>query len=125
MPVQLDDAIPILRIFDETKAREFYLGFLGFGVDWEHRFADKSPLYMQVSRDGFRLHLSEHHGDASPGARIFVTMQGIDALHAEFSAKNYKYNRPGIDTVDWGREITAHDPFGNRITFCEQRHELP
>ena len=29
---------PILRIFDEAKAREFYVDFLGFKVDWEHRF---------------------------------------------------------------------------------------
>jgi catechol 2,3-dioxygenase-like lactoylglutathione lyase family enzyme len=122
MPVQLDDAIPILRIFDEAKAREFYFGFLGFAVDWEHRFAENAPLYMQVSRGGLRLHLSEHHGDASPGARIFIPTQGIDELHAEFEAKDYKYNRPGINTVDWGREITVNDPFGNRITFCEQRH---
>lgn len=26
--------IPILRIFDEAKAREFYVEFLGFRVDW-------------------------------------------------------------------------------------------
>ena len=31
-------AIPVLRIFDETKAREFYIDFLGFSLDWEHRF---------------------------------------------------------------------------------------
>lgn len=122
MPVRLDDAIPILRIFDEARAREFYLGFLGFGVDWEHRFEDGAPLYMQVSRGGLRLHLSEHHGDASPGARIFVVMHGIEDLHAELAAKDYKYSKPGINIVDWGREITVPDPFGNRVTFCEQRH---
>jgi hypothetical protein len=33
-----------------------------------HRFAPDLPLYMQVSRDGSVLHLSEHHGDCSPGA---------------------------------------------------------
>ena len=27
---------PILRIFDEAKAKEFYVGFLGFNIDWEH-----------------------------------------------------------------------------------------
>jgi hypothetical protein len=32
-------AIPIFRIFDVAKAKEFYVGFLGFQVDWEHRFA--------------------------------------------------------------------------------------
>jgi len=57
-------SIPILRIFDEAKAREFYVDFLGFTVDWEHRFNDDAPLYMQVSRDGCVLHLSEHYGDA-------------------------------------------------------------
>lgn len=41
---------PILRIFDEAKAKEFYVGFLGFTVDWEHRFEAGLPLYMQVSK---------------------------------------------------------------------------
>lgn len=43
---------PIIRIFDEGKAREFYVDFLGFQLDWEHRFGDNFPLYMQVSRAG-------------------------------------------------------------------------
>jgi catechol 2,3-dioxygenase-like lactoylglutathione lyase family enzyme len=34
----LGKTTPILRIFDEAKAREFYVDFLGFKVDWEHRF---------------------------------------------------------------------------------------
>ena len=28
---------PILRILDETKAKQFYIDFLGFKIDWEHR----------------------------------------------------------------------------------------
>jgi catechol 2,3-dioxygenase-like lactoylglutathione lyase family enzyme len=36
---------PILRIFDEAKAKEFYVDFLGFKVDWEHRFEETLPLY--------------------------------------------------------------------------------
>lgn len=43
--------IPILRIFDEDKAKEFYLGFLGMNLDWQHRFEDGFPVYMQVSKD--------------------------------------------------------------------------
>ena len=42
--------VPILRSFDEAKAREFYVDWLGFGVDWEHRFEPGAPLYMQVSK---------------------------------------------------------------------------
>lgn len=33
---------PIMRIFDVAKAHEFYLGFLGFTVDWEHRYGDNA-----------------------------------------------------------------------------------
>jgi catechol 2,3-dioxygenase-like lactoylglutathione lyase family enzyme len=78
---------PILRIFDEAKAREFYVDFLGFKVDWEHRFEPDLPLYMQVSRDGCVLHLSEHHGDACPGAAIRVETRGLSALHQELLGK--------------------------------------
>ena len=58
--------VPILRIFDIVKADEFYLGFLGFSVDWDHRFEPDAPLYRQISRGNLGLHLSEHHGDGCP-----------------------------------------------------------
>ena len=109
---------PILRIFDEAKAREFYVGFLGFRVDWEHRFEPDLPLYAQVSRDGCVLHLSEHHGDASPGAAVRIETSDLDAFHAELTAKRYTYARPGIEEMPWGtREMSVKDPFGNRLTF--------
>lgn len=114
---------PVLRMFDTAKAKEFYLGFLGFALDWEHRFAPDLPLYFQVSRNGLVLHLSEHHGDGSPGIVVFVAMHGIEAFHAEITARNYGYMRPGIQEVDWGREMTVIDPFVNRIRFCEQQHK--
>jgi catechol 2,3-dioxygenase-like lactoylglutathione lyase family enzyme len=109
---------PILRIFDEAKAREFYVGFLGFQVDWEHRFEPDLPLYLQVSRDGCILHLSEHHGDCCPGAAMRIEVGDIDAYHAELAAKQYGYARPGIDDTPWGsRDMSVRDPFGNRLTF--------
>ena len=117
--IQFKRAIPILRIFDETKAREFYCGFLGFTIDFEHRFGPDAPLYMEVSRAGLVLHLSEHHGDASPGSTVLVRMQGVRVLHQELSEKHYKYGRPGIEAQPWGEELTVHDPFGNRIRFLQ------
>jgi catechol 2,3-dioxygenase-like lactoylglutathione lyase family enzyme len=108
---------PILRIFDEAKAKEFYVDFLGFKVDWEHRFEPDLPLYMQISKDGCILHLSEHHGDCCPGAAVRIETTELDALHAELTAKHYKYYRPGIEEVPWGRDMSIKDPFGNRLTF--------
>ena len=113
--------IPVLRMFSLERTRECYLGFLGFRLDWEHRFEPDMPIYMQVSRGAVVLHLSEHHGDGSPGAVVFVAMEGLDAFHAEISARGYRYLRPGIEPRDWGREMTVTDPSGNRIRFTEQR----
>jgi catechol 2,3-dioxygenase-like lactoylglutathione lyase family enzyme len=63
--MKLGKTTPILRIFDEAKAKEFYVDFLGFKVDWEHRFEPGLPLYS-VSRGDCVLHLSEHYGTAAP-----------------------------------------------------------
>ena len=110
--------VPVLRIFDETKAREFYMDFLGFQVDWEHRFEVNLPLYMQISRNGCILHLSEHHGDCCPGAAIRVATDKLDAFRDELISKQYRYARPGIEEMPWGtRDMSITDPFGNRITF--------
>ena len=118
--MQVLQTIPILRIFDVPKAREFYLGYLGFKLDWEHRFEPGLPLYMQVARGGCVLHLSEHHGDGSPGAVVFLRMSGLDAFHRELSEKSYAYQRPGVDLAPWNAKLMQlSDPFGNRLRFNE------
>ena len=110
--------VPILRIFDEPRARDFYLDFLGFTVDFEHRFEPNTPIYMQVSRGGCRLHLSEHHGDGTPGTRIRIQVDELEAYHAELTAKHYKYYRPGLQDQEWGeREMAVQDPFANVLIF--------
>jgi catechol 2,3-dioxygenase-like lactoylglutathione lyase family enzyme len=121
MTVSFDQIVPILRIFDVERAREFYVGFLGFTLDWEHHFDAASPAYLQVSRGGLTLHLSEHHGDCCPGAKVFVWMTGIDEFHREITARGYKYMRPGIETTFYdARCVEVIDPFGNRIAFNER-----
>lgn len=120
--VTLEAPVPVLRIFSEAKAREFYLDYLGFDLAWEHRFEDGLPLYMQVERGATVLHLSEHHGDGSPGAVVFVRMTGLDAFHRELGAKDYPYMNPGIETEPWdARSMTVIDPFGNTLRFNEYR----
>jgi uncharacterized glyoxalase superfamily protein PhnB len=112
--------IPILRIFDEAKAKEFYLGFLGMSLDWEHRFEPETPLYLQVSKGNLLLHLSEHSGDCSPGAKVFINVTEFDELFSEISQRKYKYNRPSVEVAPWGdRTFTLIDPFSNKILFNE------
>ncbi|MFD2718188.1 glyoxalase superfamily protein [Hymenobacter monticola] len=115
---------PILRIFDYDKALAFYLGWLGFRLDWEHRPAG-SPAYLQISRGDVTLHLSEHHDDCSPGARVFIDdFEHLAAFHQQLLAQHYTYNRPGLDAPFYdptALEMTVTDPFSNRLTFVERR----
>lgn len=114
------ETIPMLRSFDEAKAREFYCGFLGFAVEFEHRFEPGLPLFVGLSLGGCRLYLSEHHGDASPGAFVVFRITGLRDCHAALLAKRYGFARPGIEPhVGGGEAMTVHDPFGNRLQFVE------
>jgi hypothetical protein len=120
MSIEFRRVVPIFRIFSLDKAREFYLGFLGCKVDWEHRFEPDAPVYMQVSRGELVLHLSEHHGDGTPGSVAYVYTSGVEDLQRELNDKKYRHNRPGLQQQDWGMlELTVVDPFNNRITFGE------
>jgi uncharacterized glyoxalase superfamily protein PhnB len=113
----LGTPIPVLRIFDEAKAKEFYCDFLGFSVDWEHRFEDGTPLYMQVSSGACVLHLSEHFGDASPGSSMRIPIEDLDGFVEALNAKKYRHARPGIQAQPWGRDCGIGDPFGNKLIF--------
>lgn len=113
-------AVPILRMFDAGKARAFYLDYLGFTLDFEHRFDDAAPLYMALSRGVCRLHLSEHYGDAVPGAALRIPISDIDALYSDLIAKAHPYSRPSIELMPWdSREMRLTDPFGNRLSFFD------
>ncbi len=117
--------IPVLRIFDVAKAREFYGGFLGFAIDWEHTFDDHSPVYLQASRQGALLHLSEHHGDATPGATVRILVADVMRLHRELHERDYPYARPGVQTQPWGLEVAVIDPFANRLVFHQLTDDEP
>jgi len=81
---------PVLRIFDEPKAKEFYVDFLGFTKVFEHRFGEN-----------FRCTWACRY-------RI---------------AKDYKFSKPGEpNATPWQTlEATIADPFGNRVTFVQER----
>jgi len=117
--VKFTSVVPIMRIFDEEKAKQFYIDHLGMTVDWEHRFAPGLPLYLQVSREGLLLHLSEHHGDGTPGTAVYVAMTGVAGLHAEIRAKGHADAGPGLETDEFGTHVWLIDPFGNTLRFNE------
>ncbi|NKX43281.1 glyoxalase superfamily protein [Roseicyclus persicicus] len=119
MPFQ--SPIPVLRSFDEAATRAFYLDFLGFAVLFEHRFDPTAPLYLAVRLGACELHLSEHHGDATPGSTVRIGVADVHTLSAELRAKPYPRSRPGVTRQPWGLdEAAVTDPSGNRLVFWSE-----
>ena len=122
MSVAFTRVTPVIRILSVEKAKEYYIDWLGFKIEAEHRFGTNFPLYMIVSRGALILHLSEHYGDALPGAAFRVLTEGLDELHRELTVKDYRYYKPGINETPWGtRELNLLDPFGNHLHFYEEK----
>ena len=113
--------VPLLHMFDIPSTRAFSIDYLGFSVDFEHRFEPELPLYMQISRGGCRLHLTQHHGDCCPGSAGRIDCEDVLGLHAELAGKSYNFLRPGVQTPSsGGSELTLLDPSGNRLTFVQR-----
>jgi uncharacterized glyoxalase superfamily protein PhnB len=116
----LQKNIPILRIFDVAKAKEFYIDWLGFTMDWEHQFEENAPYYIGISKDDIQIHLSEHYGDATPGSKVFIVCDEVEKYFEELQSRPYKYYRPGLSKTFYGTfEVAVQDPFGNRLSFNE------
>lgn len=70
-----------MRIFDEKKAKEFYLDFLGMRLDWEHRFEPNKPIFNKVSYGYLVLQLSGHSGNCTSGSKVLVNIDELEKLH--------------------------------------------
>jgi len=118
----MSQIIPVMRVFDYSKTIEFYVSWLGFNVEWEHK-PEESPFYMRISLGDISIDLSEHHGECSPGAKISIAaFEGLEAYHKLLKAKAYKFMNPGLGKIKWNHdmlEMTVIDPFYNQIIFNE------
>lgn len=114
--------IPILRSFDEARAKGFYIDFLGFETVFEHRFGPGMPLYFSVRKGACELHISEHYGDAAPGAAVRIPVDDVRGYMDALRARGFANACPGEpERSGWGTwEITIQDPASNRLTFYSQ-----
>ena len=111
--------IPTFRITDYEKAIEFYIDLLGFNIDWEHRFDETEPIYMQISKNGLVLHLSENVRFKT-GIIVFVETRGIEKFHKNILNTKNKNLIPEILTTNWNtKQLEIEDPFGNLLRFNE------
>jgi len=114
--VSLQPPVPTIRVASLAEARPFYVDFLGFSGDWGH---EEGSTYAQAKRSGVELHLNAE-SRLSGSSGMLVRMNGIDALHAELSAKQSQFAPSPITFTPWdSRVFHVIDPFGNAIHFWE------
>ncbi len=116
-----ESSIPVIRMLDEETAKAFYLDFLGFETDWEHRFGPDAPLYMQIRLGDARIHLNGHATDDSPVTEVRIPVHGIDA-YCEHLCSKMPEGEQGPEVVDpryegVNTDMNLYDPFGNLIVF--------
>lgn len=98
---------PFLRVADAEASAAWYAR-LGFEIDWRTRAEPHLPLFIAISNDQGLIFLSEHTGDAHPDSLLYLFVDDVDAVAAEFGA------RPELAYYGM-REIELTDPDGNRL----------
>lgn len=104
------DVIPILRVADTAAAARWYAR-LGFSIEFEHRFEPHLPAYVGIRREGAQIHLSEHTGDARPGTLVYIWVDDIQPIAAEFGVT--------VEDAPWGREVALTDLDHNRLRVAQ------
>lgn len=102
-----EQAIPVLRVRDAATSVAWYRR-LGFEQEWEHRFGPGFPAFVSIARGQVRLFLSEHLGDTVPRSVVYLRLSGLEGLAEDLGT--------APEETDWKtRELTLHDPDGNRV----------
>lgn len=107
---------------DSAAAEAFYCDLLGFRKQFAYCVDDtrSDPCYMGLVRDDARLHLSSFSGDGVFGGVIYLLVDDVDALHAEFVAQGVSVALEPTDQTWGNREMYVKDADGNSIRFIRE-----
>ena len=114
----LKTAVPEIHVSSSPAAKDFYSTKLGFECvsSWRPDETKDDPCYMGFVRDGVRLNVTSFK-DGVLGASVYIYVDDVDALHAEFTDKGVQKLTSVVDQT-WGtREFGVMDSDGNNIRF--------
>jgi catechol 2,3-dioxygenase-like lactoylglutathione lyase family enzyme len=110
IPIVFNGVTPILRVNDLEASLNFYVGVLGFKMDW--RDDDDGPSFASVSRDHCHLFLAAGE-QGNPGSWMWIGVSNVDELHKDLLGKGARVRHPPTN-YPWGsRELHIEDPDGN------------
>src|SRR5438876_12447376 len=113
VPVAFHGVTPVLRVNDLEASLNYYVGVLGFKMNWR---SDDGNSFASVSRGHCHLFLSV--GDqGNPGSWMWIGVSDVDALHEELLAKGASVRHPPSN-YPWGSRalhVEAPDCHGRRV----------
>ena len=116
----LKAAVPEIHVSTAAAARQFYSDKLGFTCAnaWRPDETKDDPCYMAFVRDGVWLQVTSFKG--TMGTCVYVYVDDVDGLHAEFMAKGVQDLSPVMDQTWKMREFALSDPDDNKLRFGQQ-----
>ena len=101
---------PILPVASLPAAIDYYVGVLGFRLNWRHE-----DFVASVCRDRCDLFLSQ--GDQGhAGTWVWIGVNDVVALEAELRAKGARIRHPPTN-YSWALEMQVEDLDGNVLRF--------
>jgi len=116
----LKAAVPEIHVSKSAAARHFYTDKLGFTQrnSWRPDETKDDPCYMAFERDGVWLQVTSFKGTL--GTVVYVYVDDVDTLHAEFVAKGVQHLGP-VESQIWGmREFAVTDADDNTFRFGQE-----
>jgi catechol 2,3-dioxygenase-like lactoylglutathione lyase family enzyme len=104
---------PVFFVKDTPAALGFYVGKLGFSLDWNHE-EDGRAFVCQVKRNGFELILAQDAEKAGHG-RVFISLddEQTGALRSDLAQRSVP-----LRESHWGMPvIETFDLDGNELVF--------
>lgn len=118
--ISVECITPILRVGDLRASLRYYVGVLGFKLDWVD---DDASDMASVSRDGHAIMLS--HGDqGQPGTWVWIGVDDIEPLFAEYRLRGARV-RHGPVNHPWAYEMQIEDPDGHVLRFGSEPKSVP
>ncbi|HWZ85326.1 MAG TPA: glyoxalase superfamily protein [Thermoanaerobaculia bacterium] len=115
-PVVFEGSSPILRVASLAASLDYYVGVLGFDVDWQ-----EPGIFASVSRGRCTIFLCE--GDQGhPGGWVWIGVEDVDALLEEYSKRGARVRHPPTN-YQWACEMQIEDPDGNVLRFGSEPKE--